>query len=225
MNDIEKAQAGAFKTRLLANTYENHGLLWHDRARGSEDHVMKLAVTHLTAAAKYVPKDQRKLAVQAGGYCGTWPAFLAKMFEVVYTFEPDADNFRALANNAAGWNIYPFRAALGDKPGTATLELAKNSGSNQMLDVPGSTPIIRLDDLHLSRLDMLALDVEGFETCVYMGGERTIMQFSPVIIAEETGKVSKESRHFSYATAHDWLKAHGYKQVEKIDKDGIWTRS
>jgi hypothetical protein len=54
-----------------------------------------------------------KVAVQAGGNCGVWPAALSKRFEFVYTFEPDPVNFRCLCANAPYENVYKFNAALG----------------------------------------------------------------------------------------------------------------
>lgn len=182
-------------------------------ARADESHAKHATITahdHITKALEFLPKHRRRVAVQAGGHIGMWPRFIAKHFEVVYTFEPDADNFRCLAHNAAGWNVYPFRACLGACPRLTELNVAPKSGSNQVMAGLGATPTMALDLMGLDALDLLALDVEGHETAVYLGGEETITRCQPVIVCEETGKVSMDGNELSVTTAHAWLK---YREI------------
>lgn len=166
--------------------------------------------------------------MQAGGHVGMWPLYLSSYFDRVYTFEPDADNFRCLVTNAPFWNIFPFRAALGRRPGWCDLKCTPMSGSNQVKDlndVTSAVPVMTVDQLGLDYLDLLALDVEGYETAVYLGAEETIARCKPVIICEETGKVSADGNFYNVFTAHQWLEARGYERSAVINKDGVWTKS
>lgn len=207
----------------LSPTYMLGDLLWHERAKGTEQHVMSMAVSHLSAAVAYVPAKKRRIAVQAGGFTGPWPAFLGHLFQSVYTFEPDADNFRCLAHNAAAWNIHPFRAALGDAPGFVRMSYWAKSGSNQVTNDLGPVPVMTVDQFNFPKLDLLALDVEGHETAVYIGAQNTIRRHRPVIIAEQSGRVSADGRDLTWQTAVKWLTNEGYERKQVVDKDSIWV--
>lgn len=138
---------------------------------------------------------ERFVALQAGGGCGVWPKYLAQRFERVITFEPDPLNFRCLMTNAPEDNITRIQGALADKGGEVTMENpnADNAGTLRMTGDAGAPEkevvvnCFKLDDLNLSHLDLLALDVEGGEWDVISGAVETIMASKPVIMVEENG--------------------------------------
>src|SRR6185295_16239293 len=83
----------------------------------------------LDAATEHV-KD-RCVAVQAGGNCGVFPAYLAESFRRVYTFEPQGELFRLMCKNLNEvGNVWKYHAAVGDRRGCVSLETeADNAGS------------------------------------------------------------------------------------------------
>ena len=58
---------------------------------------------HKNSILKYC--DERRMILQAGGNCGMYPKLLSKMFNLVYTLEPDPLNFFCLTSNCPETNV------------------------------------------------------------------------------------------------------------------------
>lgn len=165
-------------------------------------------------------------AVQAGGHCGMWADGLVNYgFHHVHTFEPDIRNFTALAYNLKGRpNVYAYRAALGDRTGTASIVPGKGMNSGGMHVDPsneegGGVRVVPLDSLGLEELDLLMLDVEGFEAPAINGAERTIKQHRPVVVLE---RCSLSERYgIRDDTATNILKGWGYMEAAKIGRHDV----
>ena len=127
---------------------------------------------------------EKRVVVQAGGHVGLWPKALATHFEAVYTFEPEHFNFCALAFNCMEDNVYAFRAALGAEPATTGLGNTTGKSGEFFCEGEGNITVIRVDDLGLSNLDALVLDVEGYELAALQGAEKTITRCHPVLWIE-----------------------------------------
>jgi len=113
----------------------------------------------------------------------------------VYSFEPEPANFARLtyhveANGMSGV-VLPKRLGLADQAGFATLsQRPGNSGSANLdlTDDPAGVSLTTLDDFvaseRLDRLDLMKVDVEGFEERVIRGGRETLARFHPLIFIE-----------------------------------------
>lgn len=164
------------------------GLDWSRRDLAN----LEIAVSHTCG---------RRLALQAGGNLGIFAKRLAQEFDQVYTFEPDGDNFKALCQNAPERNIWKFQAALGDLCGQVAFSRTRRDGKQvthegtfhvpmlelnpgELVPAPGITPMLRIDDLGLTRLDLLYLDIEGLELPALRGAVETIARCRPTIAVE-----------------------------------------
>jgi FkbM family methyltransferase len=130
--------------------------------------------------------SNRRTCVQAGGNGGLWVDELAKEFQSVITFEPDSINFRCLVHNVARDNVVFMRAALGSVAKTVGVDRwcgERNVGAHRIGE-GGIVPTIRLDDMNLQDVDLLQLDIEGFELFALNGAEQTIARCKPVISVE-----------------------------------------
>lgn len=165
----------------------------------------------------------RRLAVQAGGAVGVWPAYLAQHFDHVLTFEPEPGNFALLLENTDGIdNIGAWRAALGSRPGHCGLVNdpveADNAGTWHA--VPGTgVSVTTIDDLQLAHLDLLCLDVEGGELDALIGAAATLDREHPVVMLEE-----KPLPHMTGPAdaARAYLEREfGYRVVERVHRDVI----
>ncbi len=131
----------------------------------------------------------RRSVVQAGGHIGVFPHMLSAKFKRVYTFEPDAENFRCLTRNADADNVFAHRAALGANNGCKKLTVQpRNTGGHQMTQEVGATPTYRVDDIGLTDCDLLMLDLEGYEFFALLGATATIMRCRPLVIVEQNKK-------------------------------------
>jgi FkbM family methyltransferase len=160
---------------------------------------------------------QMRVAVQAGGNTGVWPLYLSKHFERVHTFEPEPLTFKCLARNVANKpNILAHHAALGASHIRTRLEYpegARNMGAVCIGRGDGAIEMVRLDDfLDLVHVDLLQLDVEGYEPNAIVGATQVIQKSRPVIMVEDKGlsvrygiaanwAVDDISKHFNYVVA------------------------
>lgn len=162
-----------------------HGYFWPDDVGEKWQHALR-HVGSIEWAIAACP--QRRTAVQAGGNIGLWPRRLAEAFTQVYTFEPEPISRACLEKNVYK-NVIVSDAALGEHEGFCDIK-RKSLGSHQLL--PGdSTPVTTIDALDLWDLDLLQLDVEGYEWHALMGGLETISRCLPVIQVELRGLTDK----------------------------------
>lgn len=165
--------------------------------------------------------NAKNVAIQAGGNCGIWARYLAKKFSTVYTFEPDHLNFLALNLNVLDENVIRMQAALGDKPrGISMIDAGKNIGAHRV-GSKGMIPVMRIDDMRLTQLDLLQLDIEGYEVHALRGAVHTIDNCKPVIMLEDKG------HHRKYGLAdnalNELLETLGYALHSSINRDVIWV--
>jgi FkbM family methyltransferase len=149
--------------------------------------------------SKIKPGD---VVLDVGAHIGSFTLKAAK--EVgpggrVVSFEPSSENFRLLTLNVNSndySNTKLFNVAVGSAPGTAKLNLGNRKGTNSLLSDAGvdkvgieEVPIRTLDsiadELKLTKVSFVKIDVEGFELEVLKGG-RNILASSHPSIAMET---------------------------------------
>ena len=133
----------------------------------------------------------KRTCIQAGGAIGIWPLRLAQYFENVYTFEPEPTNYECLIQNTAGVeNITCEQAALGDSTDPIHMALdSKMQGHCGAWQVrkDGTIPMIKIDDLNVQNVDLIYLDIEGYEYYALQGAAETIQRDKPVIGLEDKG--------------------------------------
>ena len=166
--------------------------------------------------------ERTRVAVQAGGNAGVWPAHLASRFDWVYTFEPDALNFMALTRNVARPNVFAYRAALGTGLKNVHLEeyRADNRGAGYVAE-GGPIPVLQIDALNLEACDLIALDTEGTEAGALMGAAMTIVRHKPVVMFEE-----KHWQRYGNAGPREVMEKHfRYKVAAEVHRDVIMVRA
>jgi len=165
-----------------------------------------------------------RTCVQAGGNIGIWPKTLSGRFSRVFTAEPDHANYSALIANLEGVeNIEIIKGAFGDQPGTGSMDHIDptNIGAHQVQEGT-DFEILTIDSLKLDDVDLLQLDVEGFEHQAILGALDTIQKSWPVIVLELKGL--GERYGFSDEETIRLLEGFGYKIADRIHRDVIFTR-
>src|SRR5687768_6784500 len=140
-----------------------HTFSWHAMA-GSQEALRWNLRDLSTVDAVLTRVPGRTACVQAGGNLGAFGKYLARQFQRVYVFEPDASLFPKMVANAPEQNIVRFQAALGEAPGLVGTACERRDRSGKPVHeglthvVPGGIiPTLRLDDLALQVLDLLQL--------------------------------------------------------------------
>jgi len=155
----------------------------------------------------------RRICIQAGGCLGIWPLRLAQLFDRVITFEPEPTNYYCLQMNTAHLNnVETHNAALGQRSGGSvhmTLTDTGNSGAHYALP-GGDIPVVCIDDLGLDDVDLIYLDVEGYESQALRGATETITRCKPVIGVEDK---QLHRLHKSISGAQLLVKEFKYKSI------------
>jgi FkbM family methyltransferase len=157
------------------------------------------------------------VAIQAGGGMGMYPRMLAQKFKLVYTFEPHPVSFHCLNINCSRIDhIIKIQGVLGDRNAFVAIECDPgNYGQTAVADSGPHFPFVPMFTIDSFKfkypVDLIALDVEGYEYKVLQGAKKTIRKFHPTIIAEN----SDDDKFRELLT--------GYKLVDKSVLDSIWT--
>lgn len=172
------------------------------------------------AALSFTPG--RHCAVDAGAHVGSWTRQLCTKFEDVVAFEPHPMNFACLQENTRGLDLSRFNCALGEVDGEVDMvKHANNSGCWRVIQGAGIR-IVPLDSFKLENVDLIKIDVEGFEGAVILGGASTIYECKPTIVFEDNG-LGPKLYGDHWVNPKQALKELGYRFRTRINKDEIWT--
>ena len=165
---------------------------------------------------------EKRVIVQAGGNCGFYIKQYAELFETVYTFEPDPQNFLCLVNNVAEQNVIKIQACLGNEHKLVGMKVKqKNAGVSRVSEWPGGSPTFKIDDLSLETCDLIHLDIEGYEFFALKGGIETIKRCKPIIAIEWL------DHGVLYGVKEEeillWLNNLGYKEIGKVYNDLVFS--
>ena len=159
-------------------------------------------VHKLDAAMQYVRK--RRVCVDIGAHVGLWSMWLVKAFEHVHAFEPVPLHADLFERNITAANVTLYRRALGASTGTATMTVPPDStghahvtqGSRPHINRAGNLPnsswqrtdpvrMDTLDSFGFQNVDLIKIDVEGYELPVIQGAIETLQRCRPIVVIEQ----------------------------------------
>jgi FkbM family methyltransferase len=130
----------------------------------------------------------KRTFVDVGANVGIWSFPMIGKFSKIIGYEPSKQNIECLnANITDGIEIRT--KALADFVGEADFHQAgKNCGDGKLCR-PGAkssytVPVVRLDDECLTEVDLIKIDVQGWELEVLRGGKELLAQQQPWVIFE-----------------------------------------
>lgn len=203
------------------------GLLWPDYDRQCANVTFRETAETIS---RLQDMPRRRVCVQAGGNCGQLVRELAGLFEAVYTFEPDGRNFAALAvNTASCTNVFRFQAALGEDEARGVLRGMGNGDDKHpddncgalFMSGVGRIPTLTVDDLGLTDVDLLMLDIEGGELAALRGARRTIFASNPLIVFESKGLGAKFYGEPASGPEEYLSRMHHYRVRERLRIDTV----
>jgi FkbM family methyltransferase len=111
-------------------------------------------------------------------------------FKRVHAFEPAPDNFECLTANCTSSKLTAHCAALAKRSGVGVLYGVDGKPMGYSLEPfrGGATlevTTVALDDMRLSGVDLVKLDLEGSEYAALLGAQETISRCRPVVLIEE----------------------------------------
>lgn len=164
-----------------------------------------------------------RLAVDVGAHVGLWSRVLAGAFDTVIAFEPNPDSAECFSLNLANEKHVSLRqSALSCEAGQVSVATdARNSGMSHIA-TPSELGLIAeaitLDSLGLNIVDLIKIDVEGWEVNVLKGAESTIRANKPIIILEQ---IERHSRRYGFdgTECSRLLEEWGAKELWNIRND------
>ncbi len=184
-------------------------------------------VTNALAAINALGTASRRCCIQAGGLIGTWARHLAVDYDRVLTFEPNPESFVCLAANT--WdvpNITALPFALGAHGETEvclfndTDQLQNIGMTNVDCTADVSAPVMAIDALERDDVDLIYLDIEGYERRALEGARETIERCRPIIGVEHNGLCFQYGRPALAYLTEDL----GYEIVTKLPNDDVILR-
>lgn len=158
--------------------------------------------------------------LQAGGNLGMYARFYLNHFKEVITLEPDPVNFYYLVNNTQSDRCTKLQMALGETQGIVHLKRRNpfNRGTFQIIekgiDINTDVQVLQttIDTLQLPNVDLIHLDIEGYEERALIGAQATIRLLKPAIITE-------------LGRGHDLLKSLGYSFIVSSNADYLFLHN
>lgn len=183
---------------------------------------------------------QFRTAVDIGAHVGISVHCWAPKFQNVVAFEPMVDHYQCLVENTKKFNnVKTHNCAISNESRTlrGAYRSKKNSGSFQLLPdnwQPNpkkaqpeifNIPSRRLDEFGIEEIDLIKIDVEGWELEVLRGAAKTIQRCRPVLLIEFTQGGGRENKSMHTYNVNDYYKMIddlGYQQVGVVNDDYIY---
>jgi len=123
---------------------------------------------------KYCESQTKKMktVIDVGAWCGTWAKAIEPFAKKVIAFEPDKTHFECLQRNCTV-NCTPRMEAVGAQLQEVSLT-EDNFTQAKRVDEKGNIRMITLDHMEYEDVDMIKIDVEGYEMEVLKGATKTL---------------------------------------------------
>lgn len=161
-----------------------------------------------------------KTVIDVGAWCGTWAKAMEPHARKIIAFEPDPVHFECLQRNCT-INCVPRREALGDEHKMISLTEDDFTQAKRVTG-DGDIRMTTIDSLEYSDVDLIKIDVEGYEMKVLKGAEKTLKK-SQYIMIELNNNTKKYGS--SNANVEKYLDENGFKVLIDHWPDKVFYRT
>ena len=163
-----------------------------------------------------------KTILDIGAWCGTWSLAMQKYAENIFCYEPDKTHFACLEKNLESFNhVSLYNHAIGNEDGFVKLSEETATQNTRVIQEKGDTKICTIDSLNLDNIDLIKIDVEGFEMEVLKGATETIKNVQYIMI-----ELNNNTKRYgsSNLEIEKYLPTLGFKMLFKIWPDIIYIK-
>tara|TARA_Y100000592_G_C5327056_1_gene247665 strand:+ start:48 stop:623 length:576 start_codon:yes stop_codon:yes gene_type:complete len=172
--------------------------------------------------SEYVKGKKLRTIIDVGAWWGPWSLHWQPHADKLEIFEPNQKILPMLEHNISRYdNCTLHKTALGDKKGTVSMEYATHSGTNHVTESQGDIEMRTLDSYNFNNVDVIKIDVEGYELSVLNGGKQTITQKMPLLQIEMNKAGKRYGIHKKQVA--DLLESWGMTRIAKIWPDQVWA--
>jgi FkbM family methyltransferase len=163
-----------------------------------------------------------RTVIDCGGHKGNWTLRWFDRVEKIEVFEPNTEIlpiFKERTSHIKNMTLY--EVALGDKPGTVSMEYETHPGTYHIKEHGGPIEIKTLDSYNFTNVDIIKIDVEGYEVPLLEGAKKTILSNRPWIQIEANKAGERYGRHKKEILKT--LSSFGMTRKAKEWPDQIWN--
>ena len=171
---------------------------------------------------------QKRSVLQAGGNLGIFAKHMSNHFDKVYCYEPVEENFECLTKNISGIdNIQTHMAGLSNNIHSASVEWSseRNSGAIRLQEsTDGNIDLVTMDSQQYNDLDLMWLDLEGYEYKALCGAKQTLATHKPLLVIENNGLIHEYpgTNEGNKEIRQVMLEDFGYKFVTRLMRDDVY---
>ena len=160
--------------------------------------------------------------LDVGAWCGTWSNTISKYANLIHAFEPDQIHYDCLIKNIKD-NVIAHHCAVGSEKQQVSLKTEQENFTQGKRVVPdGDILMTTIDSFAIEDIDLIKIDVEGYEMEVLKGANDALTQCTYVMI--ELNNNSKK-----YGSSNDqitkYLKQKGFSVLIKTWPDVVFVNN
>ena len=154
-----------------------------------------------------------------GAWVGTWTMAMNSFCGRVVAFEPDPVHYECLVKNCPG-DVETQQLAVGNDEKMIALSEDDFTQAKRVIG-EGTIPMVTVDSLNLEDVDLIKIDVEGYEMEVLKGAENTLANVDYLMIelnnnAKKYGSSNLEIEKF--------LRKMKFEIMIKVWPDVVWRK-
>jgi FkbM family methyltransferase len=158
--------------------------------------------------------------IDIGAWCGTWAKAIEPFARKVMAFEPDRIHFACLQRNCT-INCDSRNEAVGSEHGNISLTTDDFTQAKRV-DTTGDIRMVTIDSFDYKDVDLIKIDVEGYEMEVLKGAERTLGKVKYLMI-ELNNNTKKYGS--SNSQVEQYLSERGFKVLIDHWPDKVFYRT
>lgn len=167
--------------------------------------------------------EQKRTCIDIGANVGLWSCDLVKHFDQVIAFEPVQEFIDCFEKNVIATNYTMHRMALGRTESFINMNIVQGNTGHSHINKEsfgqGTIPLKTLDSFNFTNVDMIKIDVEGFEEEILAGAMETIKLNKPILVIEQQKHEYQDD--MIDTPAIKILQSWGYNVLTQISKDWV----
>jgi FkbM family methyltransferase len=172
---------------------------------------------------EWCDKNNKKFntVLDIGAWCGTWSKMMENYSNKIIAFEPDETHFACLEKNCTV-NCEAIRQAVGNESKFISLT-EDNFTQAKRVSGEGEIKMVTIDSLDYKDIDLIKIDVEGFEMEVLKGAKKVLetqCKFIMIELNSNTGKYGSSNQE-----CMDFLRGLGFKLLLEHWPDKVFYRA
>jgi FkbM family methyltransferase len=183
---------------------------------------------HIKVVRKYqtIFPHKNRTYIDIGGHIGTTALPYSRMFQNVYVYEPNRENYELLTKNIFNNKVLNItsvpKGIYNEECKGLILQHGNNSGCYYFhKQEDGEISCITLDSQKHKDVDFIKIDIEGAEFFALEGGIETIKKYKPLIHLEING-LSERNYNIESNKIFNFVKELGYVLFSKPDDNNYF---